>query len=77
MGALLRERGQDILRSKGILNMQGSDHRFVFQAVHMLIEADAGKRWEATENRDSKLVLIGRALNPAELRASFDSCIAA
>jgi G3E family GTPase len=77
MRTLLRERGQDILRSKGILNMQGSDHRFVFQAVHMLIEADAGKRWETTETRDSKLVLIGRTLNPAELRASFESCIAA
>jgi G3E family GTPase len=76
MGALLRERGQDILRSKGILHMQGSDHRFVFQAVHMLIEGATGKPWESGETRGSKLVFIGRALQPAELRKSFESCIA-
>jgi G3E family GTPase len=77
MGALLRERGQDILRSKGILNMQGSTHRFVFQAVHMLIEADKGKRWESTDTRDSKLVFIGRGLNSDDLRTSFEACIVA
>ena len=73
----MRTRGQDILRSKGILNIKGSPDRFVFQAVHMLMEGDDGKRWRPDERRDSKLVFIGRNLDPAELRAGFAACLAA
>jgi G3E family GTPase len=77
IGSLLRTRGQDILRSKGILNIKGSPSRFVFQAVHMLIEGDDGKRWESGKARDSKLVFIGRGLDEMELRAGFGTCVAA
>jgi G3E family GTPase len=77
IGLLLRTHGQDILRSKGILNIKGSPSRFVFQAVHMLIEGDDGKRWEPSENRNSKLVFIGRGLDETWLRAGLSSCIAA
>jgi G3E family GTPase len=77
ISALLRTRGQDILRSKGILNIKGSPDRFVFQAVHMLMEGDDGKRWRPGEPRDSKLVFIGRNLDPAELRSGFGACLAA
>ena len=77
IGSLLRARGQDILRSKGILNVKGSPNRFVFQAVHMLIEGDDGKRWEAGDSRDSKLVFIGRDLDKAELRTGFGTCVVA
>jgi G3E family GTPase len=77
IGSLLRARGQDILRSKGILNIKGSPNRFVFQAVHMLIEGDDGKRWEAGDSRDSKLVFIGRGLDKAELRTGFGTCVVA
>jgi G3E family GTPase len=68
--------GQDILRAKGILNVKGSPNRFVFQ-VRMLMEGDDGKRWLRDEPRDSKLVFIGRNLDPAELRAGFAACLAA
>jgi G3E family GTPase len=43
----------------------------------MLMEGDDGKRWRPVEPRDSKLVFIGRNLDPAELRAGFASCLAA
>jgi G3E family GTPase len=77
IGSLLRTRGQDMLRSKGILNIKGSPSRFVFQAVHMLIEGDDGKRWEPGKARDSKLVFIGRGLDETELRTGFGTCVAA
>ena len=38
-GNLLRTKGQDILRSKGILNFKGEEERYVFQGVHMLMDA--------------------------------------
>jgi G3E family GTPase len=59
------------------LNIKGSPERFVFQAVHMLMEGDDGKRWQPDERRDSKMVFIGRNLDPAELRAGFAACLAA
>ena len=34
------KRGQDLLRTKGILHYQGEDRRFAFQAVHMIADGD-------------------------------------
>jgi G3E family GTPase len=76
IGALLREKGLSILRSKGILNIKGSPNRFIFQGVHMLMESDDGKPWGRDEGRDSKLVFIGRELDAAELKAGFAACVA-
>ena len=73
---LLRTRGVDILRSKGILDIKGSPDRYVFQAVHMLMEASDGKRWAVGEQRESKFVLIGRNLDEDDLRAGFAACVA-
>jgi G3E family GTPase len=74
---LLQSRGQDILRSKGILDIAGQNERLVFQAVHMLADGGAGKHWEADEKRVSKLVFIGRDLDAAELRRGFEACATA
>ena len=38
-GELLRTKGQDILRSKGILDFKGEEERYVLQGVHMLMYA--------------------------------------
>jgi G3E family GTPase len=76
MMSLLRTRGQDILRTKGIVDMKGSASRYIFQAVHMLCESATGKRWKPDESRESKLVLIGRDLDLEVLRKSFSACVA-
>ena len=76
IGALLREKGLSILRSKGILDLKGSPNRFIFQGVHMLMEGDDGKPWGRDEVRDSKLVFIGRDLDVEELKAGFAACVA-
>jgi G3E family GTPase len=38
LGTLLRTKGQDIFRMKGILAIKGREMRFVFQGVHMLMD---------------------------------------
>ena len=73
---LLAIRGADILRSKGILAFAGEDRPFVFQGVHMLQEGDFAPAWRPGQARDSRLVLIGRNLDAASLRASFEDCVA-
>ena len=74
---LLAERGQDILRAKGILDIKGKDERLVFQAVHMVMDGDFAKPWTEDEKRFSRIVFIGRGLDEAELEAGFKACEAA
>ena len=74
---LLGEKGQDILRAKGILDVKGDDRRLVFQAVHMILEGDFQGPWRDGDKRYSRLVFIGRELDEAALKAGFESCIAA
>ncbi|MEQ7156212.1 CobW family GTP-binding protein [Brevundimonas aurifodinae] len=73
---LLGQQGQNILRAKGIIDVQGEDRRLVFQAVHMILEGDLQREWGATERRWSRAVFIGRDLDEAALRAGFEACAA-
>jgi len=74
MGTLLQEKGQDLLRTKGILSYPGEDRRFAFQAVHMIADGDFVGAWPAGQERRSKLVFIGRNLNRPQLRRGFEAC---
>ena len=76
LSTLLRTRGADIFRSKGIVALAGSDRQYVFQGVHMLLEAENGREWRARESRGNRLVFIGRNLDRAELNESFAACLA-
>ncbi|MFT3688558.1 CobW family GTP-binding protein [Paenirhodobacter sp.] len=76
-GRLLREKGQDILRSKGILDFAGSDQRYVIQGVHMLMDGSHLGPWPEGQARTSKLVFIGRNLDSMALKEGFDACKAA
>ena len=71
---LLQEKGQDMLRTKGILHYQGDDRRFAFQAVHMIADGDFIGPWPAGEEKRSRLVFIGRNLNRPQLRRGFEAC---
>ncbi|MBM3629970.1 MAG: GTP-binding protein [Alphaproteobacteria bacterium] len=74
---LLAQRGQDILRTKGILDFEGEQRRFAFQAVHMLAEGDFIGPWRTGAKRRSKLVFIGRRIDRTALAEGFEACIAA
>jgi len=72
---LLKTRGQDIFRMKGVLNVKGEDRRQVFHGVHMMFDAQAERPWGTTP-RVSNLVFIGRDLDRAEFEAGFESAVA-
>ena len=71
---LVIERGADLLRAKGIVDLAGSDRRFVFQGVHMMMDTDLAQPWQPGEARDSRLVFIGRGLDRAELLGGLQLC---
>jgi G3E family GTPase len=74
LSGLLRDKGADIFRMKGILNVAGSDKRFVFQGVHMLLDGREDRAWDA-QKRGSDLIFIGRNLNRAALTHAFEQCV--
>ena len=72
---LLKTRGQDIFRMKGVLNVKGEDRRQVFHGVHMMFDAQAERPWGVAP-RVNNLVFIGRNLDRAEFEAGFESAVA-
>jgi len=76
IGALLQEKGPDLLRTKGILSYANEDRRFAFQAVHMIADGDFIGPWKDGDPRVSRIVFIGRNLNRPQLRRGFEECAA-
>ncbi len=74
---VLAEKGADILRMKGILNMHGDSHQFVFHGVHSMFEGRLGREWEEDEERLNRLVFIGRELDHETLRSGLRTCLRA
>ena len=71
---VVQSQGPDILRAKGIIDVNGENRRLVFQAVHMLLEGDLQRPWKPGEERYSRLVFIGRNLDGNALQIGFDAC---
>ena len=73
-GKVLQTRGQDILRSKGILDFDGLDERYVFQGVHMLMDGSPMGDWPKNKPKSSRVVFIGRDIENMGLKEGFEAC---
>ena len=71
---VVQERGPDLFRMKGILDLDAEPRRFVFQGVHMTLEGRPGKPWKTGETRQNELVFIGRNLDQQAFKQAFDAC---
>ncbi|WP_317993667.1 CobW family GTP-binding protein [Bartonella gliris] len=69
-----QQQGPDILRLKGIIAFQGDNDRYVIQGIHMILEGQHQRPWREDEKRESKLVFIGRTLDPEKLKTGFENC---
>jgi G3E family GTPase len=59
LGAIVNIYGPRMLRYKGVLHMEGTERKVIFQGVHQLMGSDLGPAWAAGELRTSKMVFIG------------------
>jgi G3E family GTPase len=59
LGAIVNIYGPRMLRYKGVLYMQGTDRKVIFQGVHQLMGSDLGPAWAEGESKCSKMVFIG------------------
>ena len=76
LGTLLREKGTDIYRMKGVLSIAGQSQRFVLQGIHMLFDGKPMAEW-GDAPRSNKMIFIGKNLDRDELMAGFKACFAA
>merc|ERR1712087_506362 len=56
IGWLLKEKGVDLFRSKGVLAVKGMKEKFVFQAIHMLFANSNQGAWGPEEEKVCKMV---------------------
>jgi G3E family GTPase len=75
IGWLLKEKGVDLFRSKGVLAVKGMEQKFVFQAIHMLFANSQEGAWQPDEERRCKMVFIGKNLDREELTTGFMKCM--
>ena len=75
LSAVVQVYGTDLLRYKGILWIEGSDRRVVFQGVHMLMGSDLGRAWSADEKRSSRIIFIGRNLPQDTIKKGLEHCL--
>jgi G3E family GTPase len=59
LGAIVNIYGPRMLRYKGVLYMNGTDRKVIFQGVHQLMGSDLGPVWAQDEKPCSKMVFIG------------------
>ncbi len=71
---LLKTKGGDIYRMKGVLVVKNAPNRLVFQGVHMLFDAKMDRPWGA-DPRMNTLVFIGRNLDRTALTEGFRACM--
>ncbi|GLC33940.1 hypothetical protein PLESTB_000820300 [Pleodorina starrii] len=64
-------RADEIYRMKGLICVEGSDKKHMLQAVYELYEVVSGPEWQPGEARATRLVIIGRNLRPAAVKASW------
>ena len=76
LSLLIQTYGVDMLRYKGVLNIDGQDNRMIFQGVHMLMGGSPGKAWLPNEKRESKMVFIGRNLPKRIFVEGLAYCVA-
>ena len=75
LGAIVNVYGPRMLRYKGVLNMEGTDRKVIFQGVHQLMGSDLGPLWAPDEPRVSKMVFIGIELPRDILVQGLDQCL--
>ncbi|HEX2829924.1 MAG TPA: GTP-binding protein [Burkholderiales bacterium] len=76
LGLAIERFGDDLLRYKGVLDVEGRTERIVLQGVQRLVGCDAGRRWAEGEARESVIVFIGRNLPREALARGLNLCAA-
>ena len=75
LGAVVNIYGPRMLRYKGVLNMEGTERKVIFQGVHQLMGSDLGPAWAEGETKTSKMVFIGIDLPKDIFLQGLEQCL--
>ena len=75
LGAIVNIYGPRMLRYKGVLNMDGTERKVIFQGVHQLMGSDLGPAWAVGEVKTSKMVFIGIDLPKDIFTQGLEQCL--
>ena len=75
LGAVVNIYGPRMLRYKGVLNMEGTERKVIFQGVHQLMGSDLGPAWAEGETKTSKMVFIGIDLPKDIFVQGLEQCL--
>jgi G3E family GTPase len=75
LGAIVNIYGPRMLRYKGVLNMEGTERKVIFQGVHQLMGSDLGPVWAEGEAKTSKMVFIGIDLPKDIFMQGLEQCL--
>ena len=75
LGAVVNIYGPRMLRYKGVLNMEGTERKVIFQGVHQLMGSDLGPAWAEGEEKTSKMVFIGIDLPKDIFLQGLEQCL--
>ena len=75
LGAVVNIYGPRMLRYKGVLNMEGTERKVIFQGVHQLMGSDLGPAWLENETKTSKMVFIGIDLPKDIFLQGLEQCL--
>jgi len=76
IGAIVNIYGPRMLRYKGVLAMNGTERKVIFQGVHQLMGSDLGPEWGKDEPRQSRMVFIGIDLPRDIFFQGLEQCLA-
>lgn len=63
---------KQLIRYKGIFNIQDNPNRLIFQGIQQIYNSEWGEQWKNTETPYSEIVFIGIQLPENEFRYFFD-----
>ena len=75
LSAIVNIYGPRMLRYKGVLNMEGTERKVIFQGVHQLMGSDLGPAWAEGEHKTSKMVFIGIDLPKDIFLQGLEQCV--
>ncbi|MBI1835379.1 MAG: GTP-binding protein [Burkholderiales bacterium] len=75
LGGLVQVYGPRMLRYKGVLYMEHADRKVIFQGVHQIMGTDIGAKWSEAEQKQSKMVFIGKNLPKEIFIQGLEQCL--
>ena len=75
LGGVVQVYGPQMLRYKGVLNIEGVPRKVIIQGVHQMMGSDAGPPWNQAETRESKMIFIGKNLPKDIIIRGLEQCL--